>query len=75
MTVQVESGTAPTETIAAAIEPLTITFADVESSAVPESFQNMMVARTVSQWSGADKTAVVQIANPSHQYVYLKRNT
>ena len=35
----------------------------------------MIVARTVSHWSAADKTAVVQIANPSHHYEHLKRNT
>ena len=35
----------------------------------------MIVARIVSHWSTTDRTAVVQISNPSHQYVYLKRNT
>ena len=75
MAVQVESATAPTETPAALIEPLVVTFEDIESSVVPEAFQNMIVSLTVSHWSAADKTAVVQIANPSHQYVYLKRNS
>ena len=75
MAVQVESATAPTETTAALIEPVIVTFEDIESSAVPEAFQNITVARTVSHWSAADETAVVQIANPSHQYAYLKRNT
>ena len=77
MAVQVESATAPTETTTALIEPLIVTFGDIESSAVSEAFQNMTVARarTVSHWSAADKTAAVQIANPSHQYVYLKRST
>ena len=75
MAVQGESVKAPTETTAALIEPLIVTFEDIESSAVPEAFQNIIVARTVSHWSAADETAVVQIANPCHQYVYLKRNT
>ena len=75
MAVQVESATTPTETTAALIEPLIVTFEDIESPAVPEAFQNVIVARTVSHWSAADKTGVVQIANPSHQYVHLKRNT
>ena len=75
MAVQVESATAPTETTAALIESLIVTFEDTESSAVPEAFQNIIVGRTVSQWSAADKTAVVQTANPSHHYIYLKRNT
>ena len=68
-TVQVESVKAPTETTAALIEPLIVTIEDIESSAVPEAFQCFKVARS------SDRTAVVQIANPSHQYVYLKRNT
>ena len=61
----------------ALIEPLTGTIEDIESSAVPEAFQFiiLIVARTVCYWSTTDRTAVVQIANPSHQYVYLKRNT
>ena len=75
MAVQVESATAPTETTAALIEPVIVRFEDIESSAVPEPFQNMIVARTVSHWPVADTTAEVQIANASHQYVYLKRNT
>ena len=73
MAVQVKSVTAPTEINAALIEPLIVTFEDIESSAVPEAFQDMIVARTVIHWSAADKTAVVRIANQSHQYVYLKR--
>ena len=48
MAVQVESATAPAETTAALIEPLILTFEDIESSAVPEAFQNMIVARTAS---------------------------
>ena len=75
MAVQVESATAPTETTAALIEPLIVTFEDIESSAVPKAFQNMVVARTVSHWSAADETPVVQITNPSHRYAYLKRKT
>ena len=43
--------------------------------AVPEAFQNILVARTVCHRSAANKTAVVQIANPSNQYVYVKRDT
>ena len=54
MAVQVVSPTAPTETTAALIEPLIVTFKDIESSAVPEAFQNTIVARTVSHWSAAD---------------------
>ena len=82
MAVHVESVTAPTETTAALIEPLIVTFEDIESSAenieppaVPKAVQNMTVARTVCHWSSADKTAVVQVANPSSQYVYLERRT
>ena len=75
MAVQVESAKAPTETTAALIEPLIVTFEDIEPSAVPEAFENMIVARKESHWLAADKAAVVQIASPSHQYVYLKRNT
>ena len=48
MSVQVESATAPTKTTAALIEPLIVTFEDIGSAAVPEAFQNMIVARTVS---------------------------
>ena len=35
----------------------------------------MIAARTVCHWPAVIKTAVVQVANPSHQYVYLKRDT
>ena len=46
--VQVESATAPTETTSALIELLFVTFEDIESSAVPEAFQNIIVGRIVS---------------------------
>ena len=75
MAEQEQSATESTETTAALFGPLIVTFEDIETSAVPEASQNMIVARTVSHWSAADETSVVQIANPSHQYVYLKRNT
>ena len=39
MAVQVESATAPTETTAALIKQLIVTFEDIESSAVPEAFK------------------------------------
>ena len=71
MAIQVASDHASIETTAALTEPLIATFDDTESSAVPEAFQNI-VARTVCHWSAANKTAVVQIANPSNQCVYLK---
>ena len=75
MAVQVESVTAPTETTVALIEPVIVTFVDIELPAVPEAIQNRIVAPTVSHWSATEKTAVVQITNPSHQYANLKRNT
>ena len=74
MAVHVGSDHAPTETTAAIIEPLIATFEDIDSSTVPDAFQNMVIARTVCHWSAANKTAVVQIANPSNQYVYFKRD-
>ena len=75
MAEQEQSATESTETTDALIGPLIVTFEDIETSAVPEDSQNIIVARTVSHWSAADETSVVQIANPSHQYLYLKRNT
>ena len=75
MAVQVISVQAPPTTTAALLEPRIVTFEDVESSEVPDAFQHLIVARTVCEWSAADKSAIIQIANPSHQYVYLKRDT
>ena len=69
MAIQLASGHAQTETTAAIIEPLIATLYDIESSAVPGAFQNTIVARTVCHWSATNNTAVVQIADPSNQYV------
>ena len=62
MSAQVESVKAPTVATAARIEPLIVTVEDIESLAVPEAFQFMIliVARTVCHWSTTDKTTVVQ---------------
>ena len=72
---QVASENAPTETSAAIIEALISTFDETESFAVPEAFQDMVVAHTACHWSSANKTAVFQMGNPSDQYMYLKRDT
>lgn len=55
--------------------PHIVTFEDIESSNVPDPFQHLVVARTVCHWSDADIIAVTRIAEPSHQYVHLRRNT
>ena len=57
------------------LEPRVVTFEDIESSEVLDAFQHPIVARTVRQWSAADKSALILFANPPHQHVYLTRNT
>lgn len=75
MAVHVVSARAPIEDTAALIQPLIVTYDEIASSQAPDAFEHLVVARTVCNWSAADKIAVIQIANPSHQYVYLKQNT
>ena len=74
MAVQVQSAQAPTKNTAAQLEPRIVTFEEMESSEVHDAYQHMMVARPVCQWSAADKSPLIQIANPSHHYVNFKRN-
>ena len=69
MAVQVQSAQAPTKNTVALLEPRIVTFEEMESSEVPDAFQHLIVARTVGQWSAADKSALIHIANTSHQYV------
>ena len=75
MAVHVETINAPAETTAALIEPRIVTAEDVQSSNVPKAFDRLVIARTVCRWSAVNKTAMVQIANPSNRRVYLEKNT
>ena len=71
--VEVETASAPDETTAAQIEPLVVTCDDAQSTDVPDAFHEIVVAPTVCQWSSVNKTATVQIANPSGGHVHLER--
>ena len=73
MAVEVETASAPNETTAALIERLIVTCNGAQSTDVPDAFNIIVEARTVCQWSSVNKTATVQIANPSGRHVHLKR--
>ena len=75
MVVHVETIHAPAETTATLIEFRIVTAEDVHSSDVPKSFHTLVLARTVCDRSAVNKTAMVQLANPSNSRVYLERNT
>ena len=76
MTVDVVTENAPSETTPALIEPRIVIAHDFESSDnVPQAFRRVVVARTVCNWSAVDKSAAVQIGNPSKRHVHLERDT
>ena len=76
MALDVLTKNAPSETTPALIEPRIVIAHDFESSEnVPRAFRRVVVARTVCNWSAVDKSAAVQIYNPSKRHVHLERDT
>ena len=76
MTVEVVTKNAPHATTPAVIEPRIVTTKDMESfDTIPAAFRRILVARTVCHWSAVDKSAAVQIANPSKRHVHIERDT
>jgi len=76
MTVDVVTEHAPQATTPALIEPRIVTTEDIQTSGnIPDAFRRILVARTVCNWSADDKSAAVQIANPTKRHVYIERDT
>ena len=76
MTAHVVTTHAPEATTPALVEPRIVTTHDLQTSDnVPDAFRHILVARTVCNWSAEDKSAAVQIANPSKRHIYIERDT
>ena len=73
--VRVFSKTAPRESTPAVIEPRIATTKTIEAQGQHNVWDTVIVARTVTNWSAIDKSAIVQIANPSNRTVTIRAKT
>lgn len=66
----VETQVAPAKNTVALVDPRIVTAEEIEFTHVPQAFRRLVVAHRVCHWSTSDRSAIVQIANPSIRQVY-----